>query len=133
MASADTRFVVRDSATHVVYFALPPLPTFMRPDISKCVSPSFHHLLTVWVLLSSVHVLASLLDADINGPATVGNVVEMFSGRIIAGFPAIESFVAKEACHAVGTSSRRFVVESGTRELNCARVSLKTCGGGQRA
>lgn len=82
-------------------FTLPPFARFMRPHISKRAAPRLHHFLVVWILLSSIHGLTSLFDADIDRPATVGNVTEMLRSRDVAFLPSVECLVAKEAGDAV--------------------------------
>ena len=80
--------------TNIVDFAFPALSTFMRPDVSECVAPRFHHLLAVGILFHSVVILTALLDADVDSPATVRYMVQMLSRRVVAGLPTIESLFA---------------------------------------
>jgi len=105
------------NGTHLLELAFPTLLILMRPCISESSPPRFRHHITHRILLHLVQILIPLFDVDIDRPATMWNVVQVLDSRIVFWVPAVQRFVAEKTSDAIFAGRRRFVIESGAREL----------------
>jgi hypothetical protein len=95
----------------------PPFPALVWPEVGECGCSGLGQPVAHGVLIDRDAAACPLVYDGIDGPPTVGRVLDMLLNGVVALFPAIELSVADETHAVVSAVAGGFVEESGAREL----------------